>query len=90
VTAQAFVWIGPDVDADRASEVLSDEPNIVVRVAEVVQDGVRLQIADEAGTAGDRAEREAALRAGALRRLRAAGMLPGQGPASGGRTQSES
>lgn len=90
VTAQASIWIPPDVDADRAAEVLGGEPHVVVRVAEVAQEGVRLQIADEGGTAGDRAEREAALRAGALRRLRAAGLLRGQGPAGGGRTQTDS
>jgi small-conductance mechanosensitive channel len=90
VTAQASVWIGPDADTERALAVLGEEPDVDVSVAEVAHDGVRLLVSDHVGTAGDRAQREAALRAGGLRRLRAAGLLPGQGPASGGRNQTDS
>jgi small-conductance mechanosensitive channel len=73
------VWIPPGADAARARELLSEEAGADVTVAEAVPWGVRLAVGADPVAPGDRAAREADLRARCHARLRAAGLLEGFG-----------
>ena len=71
------VWLPASADADRALAALGALDDVGgVRVAEIAPDGVRVDVTGEPVPSGERAAREAALRAEALRALRAAGLLP--------------
>jgi small-conductance mechanosensitive channel len=76
VQPEVSVWIAPDADAARAVEVLREATGADVSVAEAVPQGVRLALGGPAVSPPDRAAREAELRAAALERLRAEGLLP--------------
>jgi small-conductance mechanosensitive channel len=69
------VWIPPGADAGRALDLLGEETGQTVTVAESAVEGVRLAIGGERVPPGDRARREAELRAACLRRLHAEGLL---------------
>ncbi len=74
------VWLAPDADADRALAVLAALEDVTEAVvADVTADGVRIDVAGEPVPSERRAARQAALRAEALRALRAHGLLPGAG-----------
>jgi small-conductance mechanosensitive channel len=76
VRPEASVWLPPVSDTDIAiSSLTSIEPGLVVRVAEVTPDGVRITVIAEPVLAPERAAREADLRAAALREIRRAGLL---------------
>jgi small-conductance mechanosensitive channel len=78
VAPEVSVWIPPGADLQRACELLGEES--AVAVAEATPWGVRLAVTGEPVPAAAKAEREAALRAHCLARLRAAGLLEGFPP----------
>lgn len=70
------LWIPPTSDADRALAGLAEvESGLVVQIAEVTPEGVRITVTAPAVPATDRAAREAALRAEGLRALRQRSLL---------------
>jgi small-conductance mechanosensitive channel len=76
VRPEASVWLPPAADVEIAvSSFASIESGLVVRVAEVTPDGVRITVMAEPVPAPQRAAREGDLRAAALRSLRGAGLL---------------
>jgi small-conductance mechanosensitive channel len=76
VRPEASVWIRPASDTDIAvSSLTGIEQGLVVRIAEITPEGVRITLTAEAVLAPQRAEREADLRAAALRAIRKAGLL---------------
>ena len=81
VRPEASVWLPPVADTDIAVPSLASiEQGLVVRVAEMTPDGVRIALMAEPVPAPQRAAREADLRAAALRALRGAGLLAYQRP----------
>ena len=76
VGADVDVWLAPETDAERAVRALEDATGGSVTVAEVARDGVRLSVGGDRVAPGDKAARQAELRASCLRRLRAEGLLP--------------
>ncbi|HVP01524.1 MAG TPA: mechanosensitive ion channel family protein [Solirubrobacteraceae bacterium] len=84
VATTASVWVRADADETHALEVLAAVPGTGgVAIDEVTPEGIRVRLAGEVVPAGDRADTEARLRAGALRALRAAG-IPRAGTEHGG------
>jgi small-conductance mechanosensitive channel len=76
VRPEASVWLPPAADIEVAvSSLASMERGLVVRVAEVTPEGVRITVMGEPLLAPQRAGREADLRAAALRTLLRAGLL---------------
>ncbi len=76
VRPEASVWLAPGGDADTAvSRLAGIEHGLVVRVAEITPEGVRITLTAEPVLAPERAAREADLRTGALRALRGADLL---------------
>jgi hypothetical protein len=76
VRPEASVWLAPGGYTDVAvSSLAGIEQGLVVRVAEITPDGVRITAIAEPVPAPQRAAREADLRAAALRALRGAGIL---------------
>ena len=76
VRPAASVWLSPAADTDTALRSLAGiEPALVVRIAEVTVEGVRIAMLAAPVPAPDRAAREADLRAAALQALRGAGLL---------------
>ena len=80
VRPEASVWLPAAADTDVAVAVavasLSGiEQGVVVRIAEITSDGVRIALIAEPIPAPERAAREAELRAAALRALRGVGLL---------------
>jgi small-conductance mechanosensitive channel len=76
VRPEASVWLPLTADVETAMPSLAGiEPGLVVRVAEVSPDGVRITIVAEPVPATERSAREADLRAAALKVLRKAGLL---------------
>lgn len=75
VTAEASVWLSPDVDLDRAIELIEDaEAGISAGVAEVDREGVRLAASVWVASPAERAEEAEALRRRWLRQLRRHGL----------------
>jgi len=79
VHVDVSIWIPPEADASRALEVLREDPEVSVSIAEVERDGIRLVLVKTAETSGERLEVAAGLRASALERLRAEGLSSGAG-----------
>ena len=77
VSLEASVWIAPDADIERAVAALSAQEGTRVIVAEATPTGIRLVVATEPVPPSERAKGEAQLRADALARLHAEGLLPG-------------
>jgi small-conductance mechanosensitive channel len=76
VRPEASVWLAPAADTDLAlSRLTGLEPGLVVRIAEMTPEAVRIDLIAESVPAPDRAGREAELRAAALRALRAENLL---------------
>jgi small-conductance mechanosensitive channel len=76
VRPEASVWLPLAADAEVAVPSLANiEPALLVRVADVTPDGVRIELIAEPVPSSERAQREADLRAAALRVLRGAGLL---------------
>jgi len=76
VRPEASVWLPLAADTEVAISSLAGlEQGLVVRIAEVTPDGVRIAVIAEPVPAPQRASREADLRAAALRALRRAGVL---------------
>jgi small-conductance mechanosensitive channel len=76
VRPEASVWLTPASDTDIAvSSLMGIEQGLVVRIAEITPEGVRISLTAEPVLAPQRAEREADLRAAALRAIREAGLL---------------
>jgi small-conductance mechanosensitive channel len=76
VRPEASVWLAPAADANVAVASLARiEQGLVVRIAEMTPEGVRITLTAEAVVAPERAAREADLLGEALRALRAAGLL---------------
>ncbi len=75
VRPEASVWLPPAADIDLAlSSLAGIEQGLVVRVAEIAPDGVRIAVTAEPVLAPQRAAREADLRAAALRAIRGGGL----------------
>ena len=74
VQVEVSVWVGRDVDVDRALEVLAEEPELEAHVAEIEKDAVRLAATTWSTTPGERGGVAARLRARSLRRLREEGL----------------
>lgn len=76
VRPEASVWLAPVVDTDAALSSLANiDQGLVVRIAEMTFEGVRISLIAEPVPAPQRTAREAELRAAALRALRGAGLL---------------
>jgi small-conductance mechanosensitive channel len=76
VRPEASVWLPLAADTEIAVRSLADiERGLVVRIAEVTVEGVRVAVFAAPVAAAERAERESDLRAAALRALRGAGLL---------------
>jgi small-conductance mechanosensitive channel len=76
IRPEASVWLPPAADIEIAlSSLVSVERALVVRVAEITPDGVRITVMSEPVLATERASREADLRAAALQTLRGVGLL---------------
>ncbi len=76
VRPEASVWLRAAADTDIAvSSLVGVERGLVVRVAEITPEGVRITLTAEPVLAPERAEREASLRVAALRALRSAGLM---------------
>jgi hypothetical protein len=76
VRADASVWLPLAADTEFAvSRLASVEQELVVRIAEITPESVRIAVIAEALPASERAAREADLRAAALRALRQAGWV---------------
>ena len=69
------IWLPADADVPRALDVLREETEQTVTVAETAAEGTRLAIGGERVPPPERAKHEAELREQCLRRLRAAGLL---------------
>jgi small-conductance mechanosensitive channel len=73
------LWLSRDADAPRGVEVLAERLGVQATIAEVAQEGVRMEVTGGPPAAGeenlDRAAREGALRGACLRALREAGVL---------------
>lgn len=65
------LWLPRDADADAAVRSLQEETGANVAVAEITVEGIRLAVSGERVAPGQRATREAELRAACLRRLQA-------------------
>jgi small-conductance mechanosensitive channel len=76
VGVEASIWLKPEADVGRAIEVLNEATGHDVAVAEMTPEGVRLVVSADRVPPPERGEREAELRALALQRLRAEGLLP--------------
>ena len=75
VALEVSVWLAPDADEAEALEALAEvEDAREVRIAEITEGGVRVLVAGPPVSPSERIAREAALRAGALRALRHAGI----------------
>src|SRR5919107_2617774 len=75
VALEVTVWLGADADETQALEVLEAlEDARTVRIADVTENGVSILIAGPPVATADRLQREAELRADALRALREAGI----------------
>jgi small-conductance mechanosensitive channel len=75
VALEVTVWLGPAADETRALEVLGAlEDARTVRIADVTETAISVLVAGPPAATADRIEREAALRAEALRALREAGI----------------
>ena len=71
---EVAVWLDRDADADEALGALAALPGATAaRVAEITPDGVRVSLAGEPAPVEQEGEREAELRAAALRALRKRG-----------------
>lgn len=91
IVAEVSVWLPASADVDRALELVALEAGegMTAQVVEMTPEGwVRLTVSGTACPAEERFAREAELRAGCLRRLRAGGLLAheGQESAHGGRS----
>jgi small-conductance mechanosensitive channel len=76
VRPEASVWLPLAADTEVAVPRLATiEPALVVRIADVTPDGVRVALIAEPVPAPERAQREADLRAAALHALRGGGFL---------------
>jgi small-conductance mechanosensitive channel len=76
VRPEASVWLPLAADSETATARLAGiEQGLLVRIAEITPDGVRIALTADLVPAPERAAREADLRAAALRTLRAAGLL---------------
>jgi small-conductance mechanosensitive channel len=74
VRVEASVWIPPEADAARALELLGEEEELEVSVAEVTPEGARLTAATWADSFHERGPMEAGLRARCLERLQREGL----------------
>jgi hypothetical protein len=75
VALEVTVWLAPDADEAQALEVLQAlEDARTVRIADVTETGLSVLVAGPPVATAERIEREAALRAAALRALREAGI----------------
>jgi small-conductance mechanosensitive channel len=76
VRPEASAWLPPAADVTLAMSSLAGiEPGLVVRVADITPEGVRITLSGEPVPAEQRAAREADLRISALQALRGAGSL---------------
>jgi small-conductance mechanosensitive channel len=76
IRPEASVWLPATGDTDLAvSSLAGVEPGLVVRVAEITPEGVRITLTADPVSAPQRAAREADLLAAALRALRGAGLF---------------
>jgi small conductance mechanosensitive channel len=73
VAVEVSVWLSPDTDETRALEAI-DELGARARVAESAHEGLRLLVIGDPVPPSERLEKEAELRAAALRVLREAGL----------------
>jgi small-conductance mechanosensitive channel len=81
VALEIDLWLPQAVDADRALAALAGlDGTPIARIAEIGADGVRYTVEHGAIPPAERAARQAALRADALRALRADGLLPAGEP----------
>ncbi len=75
VATTAAVWVRADADEAHALRVLAAVPGAGgATIDDVTPEGIRLRLAGRTVPAGERGDTEAALRAGALEALRAAGI----------------
>jgi len=70
VRAEASVWIAPEADADRALELIRQEPGLEAEIVESAPEGIRISASRRADEAGRKGAVEAEILAACLRRLR--------------------
>jgi small-conductance mechanosensitive channel len=74
VRVEVELWLPPHADATRALQVLAEEPDLEVEVAQVDKDGIKLTVATRAASARERGAVAARLRASTLEKLRSEGL----------------
>lgn len=74
VRVEVELWLPPSADTSRALEVLGEEPDLDVEIAQVDKDGIKIMAATWAATARERGAVAARVRAATLERLRSEGL----------------
>lgn len=69
VSVEVSLWLSPDANVDRAMELVGEEPDTEVEVAEVDKEGIRLTAKQWCEDPKRRGAKAALLRANSLRRL---------------------
>ncbi|CAA9492031.1 MAG: hypothetical protein AVDCRST_MAG45-803 [uncultured Solirubrobacterales bacterium] len=69
VNVKVSVWLPPGADSKRALELLEDQGNVEVSIAEVDKEGIRIDLSTWVATAAERGPTGARLRAESLERL---------------------
>ncbi len=74
VRVEVEIWLPPHADTTRALQVLAEEPDVEVEIAQVEKDGIKLTVATRAASAGERGAVAAMVRASTLEKLRSEGL----------------
>ena len=74
VRVEVEIWLPPHADTTRALQVLAEEPDMEVEIAQVEKDGIKLTVATRAGSARERGSVAARVRASTLEKLRSEGL----------------
>ena len=74
VRVEVEIWLPPHADTTRALQVLAEEPDMEVEIAQVEKDGIKLTVGTRAATARERGAVAARVRASTLEKLRSEGL----------------
>ena len=74
VRVEVEIWLPPHADTTRALQVLAEEPDMEVEIAQVEKDGIKLTVGTRAASARERGAVAARVRASTLEKLRSEGL----------------
>ncbi len=74
VRVEVEIWLPPHADTTRALQVLAEEPDMEVEIAQVEKDGIKLTVGTRAESARERGAVAARVRASTLEKLRSEGL----------------